>query len=325
MSMDAEMDEYDCDDPVQQAAASWFARMRSDDVTERERGTFRQWLTADPQHRVAYERLERVWSVAGTYASSDELNCVMEKEVRRQEAVPRTLQRPGRRNLIAFGLAATLLATVVSGMLLLPRLGEQVYLTGVGESRTVTLGDGSRITLNTSTHVTVDYTSRERRVRLDQGEAYFRVARDTTRPFTVQTERGDVTAVGTEFNVYRQNDRITVTLVEGKVVVGPGKTPVSAGQTLTVTGENDKPLPQEADVTTHTSWLTRRLIFNDEPLASAVYQFNRYSREKIVIVDESIGQQRVTGVFFVDRPQAFVNAVERSFGIRARGAASEPR
>ncbi len=94
----------------------------------------------------------------------------------------------------------------------------------VGHQLTATLDDGSTIQLNTDTRIELQYSSRERTVRLQRGEAHFAVAPDAERPFVVVAGSGVVRAVGTEFNVYLSDGNQTeVTVTEGIVEIAQEK------------------------------------------------------------------------------------------------------
>ena len=93
------------------------------------------------------------------------------------------------------------------------------YETAVSEQRDVLLADGSRITLNTDTALTVRYAATSRRVELARGEAIFAVKHDVARPFEVVAGQTVTRALGTEFNVDRRSDRIRVSVIEGVVRV----------------------------------------------------------------------------------------------------------
>src|SRR5688572_21604466 len=93
------------------------------------------------------------------------------------------------------------------------------YETAVSEQRDVLLADGSRVTLNTDTALTVRYATSSRRVELERGEAIFAVKHDAARPFEVAARQTVTRALGTEFNVDRRSDRIRVSVIEGVVRV----------------------------------------------------------------------------------------------------------
>ena len=100
-------------------------------------------------------------------------------------------------------------------------LRSDAVVTGVGEQRTLTLEDGTRIQLNTDTRAVVRYDERLRRVELEKGEAMFEVARRPDWPFVVTAGDRQIRALGTAFVVRREAEVLAVTLVEGKVTVTP--------------------------------------------------------------------------------------------------------
>src|SRR6202011_1589324 len=129
-----------------------------------------------------------------------------------------------RRRWALAAVAAGLGAIVLGGAWNLYKQQEETrFQTAIGERAAVGLPDGSSIDLNTNSRVWVDYTERRRVIRLERGEAFFKVAHDTQRPFWVHAGDSWVRAVGTAFNVYLRPTGPVVTVSEGTVNV------VSAG------------------------------------------------------------------------------------------------
>lgn len=217
------------------------------------------------------------------------------------------------------------------------------YRTAVGGLAAVPMSDGSRITLNTDSEVRVAVTETERRVELSQGEAFFEVAKDPSRPFVVEAGDKRVVAVGTRFSVRRngKSDDVLVVVTEGVVRLETSTTPLLArgegrthpwegegtpghGETRltagTVARSNDagtliqeKPL---AETEIMLSWRSGYLVFKDTTLADAVAEFNRYNLKKIVIEDASVAGIRIGGNFRSTNVDAFVRLLEDGFPIR---------
>lgn len=313
-------------DPVRHEAAAWFARLRADDVSEREREQFQRWLAADGRHRAAYERLEGLWSNLGAHAGRPEIDRALRESepLRRRSA---GTQRPRRRHAPAWLAVAALLIVVLAGSWFAWRAQQpdvRTYATGVGEQRTLVLEDGSRVTMDTDTRLSAAFSATSRRLVLEKGRAFFQVAKDAGRPFLVTTRGGVVRAVGTQFDVYEHDDMVEVTLVEGRVEVTPEggqqgsrerPTTMTAGQRLLMGKAYATPVIEPANTGTAVAWLSGKLVFNDTPLPAAVAQFNRYSTSKIVIGDAAVGQLHVSGVFRDDDNHAFVDALQGSYGI----------
>lgn len=320
-------------DPVRHTAAAWFARLRADDVSERERREFQRWLAEEPHHRTVYERLEMLWSDLGTHAGTREIATRLHAIPARRFQAARA--HSPRRHIAAWSVAALLLiAALVAGWTVWPaaRTSPRLYVTATGEQRTLLLQDGSRVTLDTDTRLSVTFSPRTRRLTLVHGRAFFRVAKDPDRPFLVTTPDGIVRATGTQFSVYEYNDAVEVTLVEGHVIVTPHspanhQDPViamRAGQRLLMGKGYPTPLLELAPVDTDTAWLSGKLVFDDAPLSSAIAEFNRYTTDKIVIGDDSLRSIHVTGVFRNDDNRGFIDALKISYGLSAieRGTSS---
>lgn len=93
------------------------------------------------------------------------------------------------------------------------------YGTDIGEQRSIVLADGSTVELNSRSRVRIRYSDSQRDVDLLEGQALFRVAHNTARPFIVHSGTANVRAVGTQFDVYKKRTGTVVTVVEGKVAV----------------------------------------------------------------------------------------------------------
>lgn len=91
-----------------------------------------------------------------------------------------------------------------------------------GEKANIILSDSSIVWINSGSSLTYDkhFNRKERRVYLE-GEAYFEIAKDTKRPFIVQTHEMDIEALGTAFNVrsYNEENKVSAVLLEGRIKV----------------------------------------------------------------------------------------------------------
>jgi transmembrane sensor len=200
-----------------------------------------------------------------------------------------------------------------------------IYRTDVGGLESVPLSDGSKVTLNTASEIRIAVTETERRVTLDQGEAFFEVAKDPTRPFVVSAGNKRIIAVGTKFSVRREADDVRVVVTEGRVRIersgASGHVPVSqlSAGTVARAGDADtlvqeKPLLEAEE---YVSWRTGYLVFRDTALSDAVAEFNRYNVQKIVIEDPAVAAMHVGGNFRSTNVEAFVRLIEQGFAIHA--------
>lgn len=326
-------------------ASHWVVRMAAPDATAEEKRAFIAWLKRSPVHLGEYLRLERTWSDLGAVDGSRRIDVaallagcadnVVDLHASAAVDPSPVRQRRFRHRGIAAALAACF-ALVVAGPLWMQAQLANRYVTGIGEQRTVKLGDGSTVVLNTDTKVRVAFTDSQREVQLLEGEALFDVVKDPARPFRVVSDHAIAQAVGTSF-IVRQKDRETiVTVIEGHVAVaysaaadafGPVDIPpqavrLSAGVRADIVGEAIKTARVENPATV-TAWRSGRLIFEGETLAAAVAEFNRYNELQLVLEDPQLSGERLSGVFDADQPQALVRFLERSGVIQPAQAQGE--
>jgi transmembrane sensor len=196
------------------------------------------------------------------------------------------------------------------------------YATVIGQKQEVRLSDGTRLELNTNTRVHASVTATRRTVTLDEGEAYFDVVHDASRPFTVYAGNRRITDLGTKFSVFRNGDDVRVTVREGRVKVEilgqlTGGAPVTteAGHQLVTKGNETLLLTKpDADIANELSWRSGMLVFDQQTLAEAAEQFNRYNSRQI-FVEGSARKIRIGGSFKADNVDVFVLLLHRGFGL----------
>ena len=197
---------------AEREASAWFARMNADDVTVDDRTRFEAWVRADSCNAQAYAEVCATWQEL--VKSGPLVRAVSFGQVMNAAAAP-----PSRgRRWMAIALAAGIGAIVLGGAWnLYKQQAETGFQTAIGEHAAVALSDGSSFDLNTNSRVLVDYSERTRVILLERGEAFFKVAHDTQRPFWVHAGNSWVRAVGTAFNVYLRPTGPVVTVSEGTV------------------------------------------------------------------------------------------------------------
>lgn len=295
---------------IEERAAAWLAQRESGRWTNEDETELAGWLAEATHHRVAFLRLEAVNEE--TYRLRA-LGAGMESPAR----------LPSRARLIGKWAAAACLALVFAagwavwtgyfGM-----SGEH-YGTQIGGVQSVSLRDGSAVTLNTATAIRVKLGSSERHIELQEGEAYFSVAKDSARPFIVKAGNQSVVAVGTQFSVRREGSEVRIVVTEGTVSLpAEGGIRVSAGSVIRVRGANAL-VQHESDegLRALLSWRQGFLTFRDTTLAEAVNEFNRYNVRHIRIADPGVAQIKISGTFRPTHYDAFVRLLDEGYSIRA--------
>ncbi|MBP7703737.1 MAG: FecR family protein [Caulobacter sp.] len=305
--------------PTLDEAAAWFARLNQPTVTHADLADFRAWR-ATAANANAYSQVEALWGQAMALANDPDIRGATARIGRRSSPwlwFSRAWALLFRRPVLGLGLAVAVGMVATVGVQ--ATMGTR-YETAVGEQRVLRLADGSRLHLDTDSEVRVRLSRRARDIELVRGQAMFEVAHDASRPFTVAADGTTVRALGTQFDVRRLASGAKVTLIEGRVEVRNGTAGAPRVWALRpgeqVTTGKVAVLPRQVDVSAATSWTKGQLVFRDVPLSVAIAEFNRYSAQPIELKSETLGAERVSGVFDSNDTDAFLAAVTNMHPLR---------
>jgi transmembrane sensor len=208
------------------------------------------------------------------------------------------------------------------------------FETRHGEQLTQRLADNSVLHLNTESAVSIRYSKGERLVTLRSGQASFEVAHEANRAFRVRAGSADITDLGTTFDVRLDEDSTVITVVEGRVTVGPtasGQSPLlrpfelTADQQVRVAEGAWPPTPKVVDARRTTAWLYRKIVFDNEPLEQVAAEYNRYTAKPIEIATPALRKLRISGVFATDDTDAFIAFLRSLKGVRVEVTATRIR
>jgi transmembrane sensor len=326
--------------PERETALAWCLRLAEGPLEGAEREAFEAWLAEAPDNAALFDEAVALWSGVEDQAGAPEMVVLRGQAL--ESARRANASRWGRSGGLprqAMAIAATLLIAVMAGVWFVGM--PTTYRTGIGEREVVALPDGSKLSLDADSAVTMRYTHARRQLTLKKGRARFSVAKNPLRPFTVAAAGKTVVAVGTEFSVERLGGDVRVILYEGKVSVLDQRSPVAAPRPVPV-GRGGKPadlvlkpggelvIGEDAQVASLTttdlsrslSWEGGQLIFRNEPLAAAVERVNRYADRKVRL-DPAAGEVLVSGVFTAGDTEAFVDGVTAVFPVRAEQRGDE--
>ena len=307
-----------------QTAAAWRLRIFGEGEPDpAEAAAFDRWLSADPRHQEAFDRTSAAWDLLEPHTATPEVIRA------RRDALDYVRKAGGRRwasrisRRTSFRIAASVAAAVVLGAAAWPLVdGAEVYRTGLGEHRQITLADGSTVSLDSASRVKVRYTDAARRLTLLKGQARFDVAHNAARPFSVDAGDRRVVATGTAFNVELLGRDVNVTLLEGSVVVAPVQraakaVPLKAGQQLVASVGAAAPRVEPIKIEDATAWQRGKIVLDNVPLEQAALRVNRYSDRKVVVGDEAAAALTVSGVFQAGDPETFARAMAQYLRLRA--------
>ncbi|HVW67872.1 MAG TPA: FecR domain-containing protein [Steroidobacteraceae bacterium] len=337
-----------CDDSATQRledAARWHLWLTEVHSPE-ERADFEEWLSADPRNEAALTELRASLDIVDSLSGTPEL-VRLRGEALRAAGLSHDLRRArafltsrlvGRLAAMAAAIACLAIAAIWWTVSV-----PQVQ-TAVAERRTVSLPDGSRLSLDADTRVTTDYSRERRQLTLWKGRAKFEVAKDALRPFTVAVGGRMVVALGTSFSVELIDGEVHVALYDGRVDVmragssgqwvsitspsRPGEPVLTPGHELVLSANAPPPaassVPRDVmkvsavSAERSLSWESGDLSFADEPLSVAVARVNRYTSRPLRVGDAKAAGVRISGVFHEGDVEAFVSGVTGVFPITAR-------
>lgn len=308
---------------IEAIAADWAARLDRAPLTDRDQTALDRWIEEDSRHLGAFMRMRAVAlhseraAALGLSFTPDDCTDAEPEDGGVANPTRRRILRMWGGGALAAGIAAAVGTSYLVG-------STKSYATEIGEVRTLTLEDGTAMTLNTASRVVVRFSDEERLVSLEDGEALFDVARNPDRPFIVEAAGTRVRAVGTSFSVKRLADAPVEVLVrEGVVEVSSAVTanPVrmAANTRIRAVEGDSHPAPMalsEDEVSREYAWRNGQIALEGQTLAEAAALFARYSRIRIVIDDPSVGGEEISGLFAANDPVQFAEAAASSLALK---------
>lgn len=311
-------------------AAAYFSHFRSPHAGAQDYVAFEYWLARDEAHRTAWEKVERMWDGVGELRASAEVESLQKQALGSRKAARVHWAKP------ALAAAVALFAVMGGGLFyaqqnnasLFTEEGARLISTGIGQQASFRMADGSLITVNTGSSLSVAETGTARSVEVKQGEALFEVEKNAKRPFTVATGGLKVTALGTAFSVRNTGNGIGVTLVHGRVRVDLPSAGQNAARSVTLEPGMALLWKQGELQLSHVntdrslSWRSGMLSFDRTPLADAVAEVNRYSPHQIIVTDPVLKQRRISGSFRIGTPRGFLQSLQAA-GVARVGRKSQ--
>lgn len=288
-------------------AADLAIRLQNDPANPVAVETVRAWVARGPGHQAAWARVAAIHGMTGKVLTDQ-----------RKAAEPTVMTR---RNFVIAGMlgmgGATAGAWYIPDMLLKARAD---HITATAEQRRIDLPDGSVVTLGPDSAVAIRISDTIREIDLLQGMAFFEVAPDRARRFTVMADQVAVTALGTAFDVSLDAGFVSVSVDHGRVEVVGGTTSevLDAGEWLTVTPEAAPGHRGHRDQSEIASWRSGMLIAEKETVSALVARISRWHEGSVMVADPWLGSRVVSGVFDLNDPFGALEAVVRPFGARVR-------
>lgn len=310
---------------IEDRAARWLIRREETGWSPAEQAELDAWLEESMAHKAAYWRLEHGWRAA------DRIGALGGTTYQPRAGG----YAPPHHWWTKTAIAASLVAIVGVGATRYEIQPEKpavvagaTFNTPIGGRKIVSLSDGSKAEMNTGTVLRIAVTEQSREVWLDKGEAYFEVTHREGRPFVVHAGSRTITVLGTKFSVRRDGEKVTVSVVEGKVrvdganarrapaaVITTGDVAIARGPSTLLTARS------EERVENALAWRDGMLTFDQSTLGEAATEFNRYNLKRIEITDPETASIRIGGTFQASNVDAFVRLLRDAYGLKVESDA----
>ncbi|MEM9158189.1 MAG: FecR domain-containing protein [Verrucomicrobiota bacterium] len=295
-------------DTPSRKAAEWLLAIQEASGDAELAARFDAWLAESPKHIEAWTQVTEVYGQMGSGGLEEANQAVSVKRRRSRRII----------QFVALGAAACIAFLSLPGVFL--RI-EADHVTPTAEVEKIVLEDKSRIHLAPESALSAEYSPEERSLELIKGRAFFDVVSDVERPFSVTVAGLTVTAIGTAFHIDRGSGKTKVAVSHGRVRLSGGSEALDglelgAGEYVSeIEGqvEQGQMAVREMD-----AWMDGRVVAREETLQRIVAHLERYHSGSIVIRDESLKMQRVTGVFSVEDTLGTLRAVAESCGAQVK-------
>lgn len=316
---------------IESQAATWAELMNRPLQDARAAAEFDRWISADPRHVESYAEMVALWQSDGLDAAL-RLSAANGPRARNDNdqqgyrwtpgnsgaahgaVAARTLPLWQRAAILASSILLLLLAIPVVQGILAP---ERSYAAARDANRMIVLADGSKLHLSGGSRLSVRMTPWSRNVRMEAGEAYFDVAHERFRSFSVDVGNASIAVLGTAFDVDMMAEGTReVRVYRGLVKVEAGGTGwrLPAGSGLSVSKDGVQRLNNVLGA--RPAWIDGWFDAQDTTLARLADRINRTSDRPVVLADPALGALRITGRFRMNETRELLETLAAVHDLR---------
>lgn len=300
---------------AQKQAIRWQSRLSEKKCSDKVKQDFDHWLASSPENVDAFNMIQYFWDQFG------HLQALGEPELNEARRFAKTSQtnRRLRNGALALLLAAFGLTAAQPDLAL--KLTSRHYQTAKGDTVSIALSDGSTIKLNTDSDIRVADILGWRKAWLANGEAWFMIHHDADKPFEVFAGQAHIVDIGTQFNVFTNANKTTVTVQEGEVALSSHH-----GQPLTLTANQQSSVDElglvaektEINSETIGSWRSGVLIFQNQRLNEVLQQLSRYHQAEFTVLDAHVQNRVVSGRFSTTKLDETLHTLSQAMNLNIK-------
>ncbi|WP_231659060.1 MULTISPECIES: FecR family protein [Pseudoalteromonas] len=292
------MDRHQTQLQLQQQANAWLEQQKTG-LSKNQQHAFLTWLNTNPEHLAAYQQSQQVDQLLTQFSDSDitQLNISTTKRVS---------------PLWAIAACVALFMVSITSYQFWPQNDTSAhysaqYQSARSEQFDVALPDGSQLSLDAQTHLTLAFDANQRVNNLIQGRALFDVASDPQRPFIVIADNTKITVLGTRFSVDKKQNSTRISVEHGRVKVQNKQHLIELVQGQQVLFNEQGMAVQNVNPHLVAAWRDGRLIFNNAPLDEVFAEFNRYHDTHFEFTDSTVSNMMLSGTFSATDLDNFLN------------------
>jgi transmembrane sensor len=298
---------------VQDEAIRWHARLCATDTSDAEYEAFSKWIAADPQHAAAFGFVEEMDEKLDSLRAVDPggLDGLLQKNVTAPTPSVANDNLVRRRIAIAASVVMFLSLSIftLTGSRLFSGVEHIALSAPADQFRVSRLSDGSVITLAPGASFEADLRKRQRSVSKLSGVAYFDVAPDKQRPFSIALGDHIVTVVGTEFEIGAFDAHQNIAVAEGIVSVRNTSAPpmtathLSIGEQMSLSGQSPEGAISKVTPADVGAWRGGQFEFDGATAQTIIDRLNRfYGRSVFVIDPENPPSFQLSGILSLADP-----------------------
>lgn len=314
-------------------AAEWMAKLVSGNMTNKEEENLQYWLSECPSRSESLLKVADTWDELSELSQLAELLPVDKVDSQNNHVTETNHWFP--KFPILSGVSIMLVLTLLFSFINFETQDTQhIFMTDIGQRKTVTLPDGTLAFLNTNSQIQVlfDESSSIREVKLNKGEVHFEVWHDRSRPFIVSAGGKHVKAIGTAFNLFFQTGNLEVIVTEGVVEVSIER-PINSDSV-----KNEEPITSKIRLSKGQStvmkdslgtidnldkkamnrkllWQKGKLYFKGERLDDVIQTITRYTDLDFIFLDEMSKEIKIGGYYDTDNIEGLLNVLENNFNV----------
>ncbi len=298
------------------------SKVLAGEANDEEKQHLKKILLKSNEHTLLFNQLKEYWDADVQLNKAKNAN--FEKSVMAKLNFEHKIRKSKHTKLYfrIASAAAVVFFAMTCGMLYLYMAEPNEIFTYSAQSIPIEyfLDDGTKVILNKNSSLTYssDFGKKRRDVQLN-GEAFFKVSKDKTKPFAVQALGTKTEVLGTSFNmnVNTKTGNVTTTLVEGSVrfVAKNCEQLLKPGEEIVYNSNSNKFETHIADTIFNTAWVSGRYNYNNVTFADLTNKLERIYKLKIEIVDSKIANRIVSASFLNEQPvEDILKALENELG-----------